>query len=133
MDEDSSQTFNLTPDEGFHVANVVVDGVGLGALPSYTFTRVTTNHAISASFAQDPYTVNASVVGGNGTLDPASQNVAPGGTASIDLIPGPGYHASFIINNQNTFSHSMSLPKCLVLKSNCFKFKLIYSISSLIR
>jgi len=39
------------------VTNVLVDGVSVGAVTSYTFTNVTANHTISASFDLAPVTL----------------------------------------------------------------------------
>jgi hypothetical protein len=47
----ANQTFNIAANSGYHVANVLVDGGSVGAVASYTFTNVTANHTISASFA----------------------------------------------------------------------------------
>ncbi len=49
-----SQTFTITPDSGFHVANVLVDGVSAGAVGGIAFTNITANHTIVASFAALP-------------------------------------------------------------------------------
>jgi hypothetical protein len=49
----SDQAFIITPDAGYHVADVLVDGASLGAVISYTFTHVEADHTISASFAID--------------------------------------------------------------------------------
>ena len=46
-----SQTFVIMPEAGYYVADVLVDGASVGAVTSYTFTNVTTNHTISAGFA----------------------------------------------------------------------------------
>ena len=46
----SSQTFTITPADGFEIANVLVDNVPLGTVTSYTFSSVTSHHTISASF-----------------------------------------------------------------------------------
>lgn len=46
----SSKTFTITPAAGYAVANVKVDGVGVGAVRSYTFTNITTSHTIEAIF-----------------------------------------------------------------------------------
>jgi CSLREA domain-containing protein len=46
-----SQTFTITPDTGYHVSDVKVDNVSVGAKTTYTFTQVTSNHTISASFS----------------------------------------------------------------------------------
>ena len=47
-----SQSFSISPAIGFHVADVLVNGGSVGAVTSYTFTNVTANHTISASFAE---------------------------------------------------------------------------------
>ncbi len=47
------QAFAITPDDGYHVADVLVDGASVGAVESYTFTDVTADHTIAASFISD--------------------------------------------------------------------------------
>ncbi len=54
---------------GYHVANVTVDGTSVGAVTSYTFSNVTANHTIAATFAIDTFTVTASA-GSNGSHQP---------------------------------------------------------------
>ena len=54
VDEGKSKTYSITPESGCTVASVTVDGVSVGSVPSYTFTNVTTDHSISASFALIP-------------------------------------------------------------------------------
>jgi len=49
-----SQTFWMTPNAGYHVADVLVDGASVGAVSEYTFTGVTTPHTISVTFAANP-------------------------------------------------------------------------------
>ena len=45
-----SATYTITPDPGYYVSNVVVDGVSKGAIRSYKFVDVRANHTISAVF-----------------------------------------------------------------------------------
>ena len=47
----AASRFTITPDTGYHVADVLVDGASVGAVTSYPFTNVTANHTIAASFA----------------------------------------------------------------------------------
>jgi hypothetical protein len=47
----ANQSFAITADAGYHVADVLVDGASIGAVASYEFTNVTANHTIAASFA----------------------------------------------------------------------------------
>ena len=44
------QTFTITPDKGYAVAKVLVDGKSMGAVKSYTFKNVTKDHTIEAIF-----------------------------------------------------------------------------------
>src|SRR5207244_8385197 len=48
-----SQAYTVTPDANYHVLDVLVDGVSVGAVSSYAFTNVLANHTIAASFAVD--------------------------------------------------------------------------------
>lgn len=47
-----SQTFQMIPNSGYAVQSVTVDGVSQGAITSYTFPNVQTNHTIAVTFAQ---------------------------------------------------------------------------------
>lgn len=46
----ADQSFTITPNSNYHVLNVVVDGISMGPIATYTFTNVTANHVIQASF-----------------------------------------------------------------------------------
>src|SRR5206468_10838783 len=58
-----SQTFTISPSPEYSVADVLVDGGSVGALTSYTFSNVTANHTISATFV-DAIPPNTSVNSG---------------------------------------------------------------------
>ena len=45
-----SQSFTITPDAGYAIANVRIDGVSIGAARYYTFENVTSAHTIEAVF-----------------------------------------------------------------------------------
>jgi len=53
VEQGGSQTFYITPDTGYHILDVLVDGFSKGAVSSYTFKDVATNHTISAVFEKD--------------------------------------------------------------------------------
>jgi len=46
----TNRTFSILPDSGYEILDVVVDGVPLGAISSYTFSEVVADHTISATF-----------------------------------------------------------------------------------
>ncbi len=48
--EGRDQTFTITPDKGYAVANVKIDGKGIGAVRSYTFENVSRTHTIEVIF-----------------------------------------------------------------------------------
>jgi predicted small secreted protein len=47
----SSQTYQITAENGFHVTDVLIDGESAGPLTQHTFRNVRSNHSIAASFA----------------------------------------------------------------------------------
>lgn len=47
----TNQIFTISPSTGYVIADVTVNGVSQGAIGSYTFTNVVTNHTIAASFS----------------------------------------------------------------------------------
>ena len=49
--EGRDQTFTITPDKGYAVANVKIDGESVGAVTSYSFENVRKAHTIAVSFA----------------------------------------------------------------------------------
>jgi len=94
----SSLTCTVTPDTGFKVAALVVDGVQLPGTTSYTFTNVAANHYINAYFEPAPaFTINATAAA-NGTISPSGSNVVAGGTnQSFTITPGAGFMVTALV------------------------------------
>src|SRR5262249_21732116 len=91
-DSGSSPSYTITPDAGYHVADVLVDGVSVGAVTNYTFTNVSANHSISASFAINTYSLMATA-GANGSISPSGKTVVNSGAdQSYTITPDAGYH-----------------------------------------
>jgi hypothetical protein len=95
VDWNATQSFTVTPDTNYRIVEVVVDGVSLGAITSYTFTGVTANHNITAEFAATTttsyYFIN--VTSSHGTPTPSAQ-INPGDsfTASVTNYEGDSSH-----------------------------------------
>ena len=90
----ASQTFTFTPNSGYHVSAVTVDGSGVGTPSSYAFTNVTANHTIAVTFAADAvtYTVTASANTG-GSVTPGGATVWGAGTSPVyTIVPEDGYN-----------------------------------------
>ncbi|MEI6605089.1 MAG: YDG domain-containing protein [Verrucomicrobiota bacterium] len=93
----ASQTFTITPNTGYRVAGVLVDGVSQGALTSYTFADIQASHTISATFALQVLQITASS-GGGGTISPnGTVNVNFGANPMFAITPNAGYAVSSMI------------------------------------
>ena len=96
-----NQTFNFTPNTGYNIAQVLIDGVNNSAAVtsgSYTFTNVTANHTIVVSFTINTYTITASVNGGNGRIQPSGvTTVNHGGNQTYNITPNNGYHIEQVL------------------------------------
>ncbi len=87
-----SQTFAITPNPNYHVLDVLVDGVSVGAPTSYPFINVTANHTIAVSFAIDTHTITASA-GANGSISPlGTTTVNHGAAQGYAITPAANYH-----------------------------------------
>jgi len=56
----TSQTFTITPNTGYHIVSVTVDGSNQGVITSKAFTNVTADHSITAVYAVNLPTVTTS-------------------------------------------------------------------------
>lgn len=50
VDRGDDQTFRITPDDGYEIADVLVDGKSVGAVSRYTFENVRASHTIEVVF-----------------------------------------------------------------------------------
>lgn len=68
------ETYTITPDVGYHITRVQVDGLPAAPGPSYTFKNVTGPHIISANFEKTNYTITVpGIVGGKINVQPTAQ------------------------------------------------------------
>lgn len=79
VQDGGSQTFTITPNSGYAISNVLVDRQSVGAVRSYTFSNVRSNHTISASF----YWVGTG--GGSSSGSGGDSDSDPTGNLSIEL------------------------------------------------
>ena len=92
-----TQTFTITPNKGYSVSNVTVDGISVGAVTSYTFSNVSANHTIAASFALTTFTI-VSTAGPNGAISPSGTvTVAGGATQRFTIAPNTAYYIVSVV------------------------------------
>jgi hypothetical protein len=87
--EGASQGFTITPAPGFSIADVLVDGASVGAVPSYTFPGVAATHTIAASFSAIAFGLATPVVGGGSVARTPDLPAYPQGS-TVDLAAAPG-------------------------------------------
>jgi len=92
-----SQTFSITPDAGYAISDVLVDGNSVGAVSSYTFRRVKKDHTIHATFEPIQYTITASA-GSGGSISPdGAVGVSYGQNQTFDITANAGYVISDVV------------------------------------
>ena len=97
VDHGSSQSYAIVPNAGYHVADVLVDGVSIGSISSYTFNQIAENHSITATFSIDSHTISASA-GNNGSITPAgSVTVDHGSSQGFSIVPNDGFHVEDVL------------------------------------
>lgn len=88
----TNNTFTITPNACYQVADVIVDGSSVGAVTSYTFNNVTANHTISATFTIKIHTLVVNAIGsGTVTIVPNQPSYACGSNVQLTAVPNPGY------------------------------------------
>ncbi len=103
----ANQSFAISPDEGYHVSDLFVDGSSVGPMTDYTFTDVQANHSIVATFVIDTLTISASA-SANGEISPSGNLTAIYGTdLSFTMTPtGEGYLVDLFVDGQSVGQQS---------------------------
>ncbi|MCG8696521.1 MAG: hypothetical protein MI922_00595, partial [Bacteroidales bacterium] len=82
VNQGANQTFSISATNGYKIADVKVDNTSVGPKASYTFTNVTANHSIYASFMKETGTTTKTV-----NLTPIHDAFLQGGKGyNINLI-----------------------------------------------
>ncbi len=85
----ANQTFTISPNNGYSIGDVKVDGGSVGKVSSYTFSNVTGNRSIEASFSANTpnsYTLTITKSGtgsGEVTINPSGTNFNAGTVVTL--------------------------------------------------
>lgn len=88
-----TRTLHFTPNAGYEVGSVIIDGVNKGAITSYSFTGLTSNVHAKVNWVkagEKQYAVTATA-GLGGTITPASAVVKSNGFAQFTVTADAGY------------------------------------------
>jgi hypothetical protein len=85
---DGSQSYTITANTGFYIADVKVDGTSVGKVASYAFTNVKADHTIAATFAANALSITSAPTSAvAGTPFDVTIGSTPAG-ATITFEPG---------------------------------------------
>lgn len=59
LDQGTDQTFSITPENGYAIQDVLVDGVSVGNVDAYVFSEISTDHTIQAIFTTTSSTTSS--------------------------------------------------------------------------
>jgi hypothetical protein len=94
--------FTITPDSCHIIADVLVNGTSVGAVPFYTFYDVDSDHTISAEFEVITYTIVASA-GEGGSISPSGEVEFPcGSDQTFTITPDGCYRISNVLVDGNS-------------------------------
>ncbi|HGJ64536.1 TPA: hypothetical protein ENS27_04005 [bacterium] len=80
-------SLNIIPDNCYIIKNVVIDGTSAGAINSYEFKNIRSNHSIEARFEKISYKIIA-ISEGNGKIEPSGEVILNcGGSQKFILTP----------------------------------------------
>jgi hypothetical protein len=92
----ASQSFTIKPISDYKISGVIVDGVSVGAVTSYTFSNVQASHTISASFKSKKQTKEQSK--NNPQSDTGSSYLLAGSGGSIEVLTPQGEQAALPVH-----------------------------------
>lgn len=101
--EGDTRGFDVYPSYGYEIADVIVDGQSQGAITTYTFANVHSDHQIHAIFGELPrYTITATADAG-GTISPLGQvPVVRSAAQRFEITASDGYEiADVLVDGQS--------------------------------
>jgi len=110
--EGGSQAFTITPNTGYEVEDVVVNGVSMGPLTTYTLKGITADSSIYVTFKETKpvvvnYTITASA-GVGGTISPFGPVVVEAGTNETFTIK-PDTASGYVVDTVTVDSVPVAL------------------------
>ncbi len=103
--------YTISPSTGNQIAGLMIDGSSFPPAPAYTFSNVTSNHTIAATFSVAPptvYTITASA-GPNGSVSPTGNVQVTGGQSkTFTILPNSGYQTASVIVDGSTVAVATS-------------------------
>ena len=92
----ATPSYTITPNTGYHVADVLVNGSSVGAVTNFQFPPIAANQTIAASFAINTYTLTLLTAGSGSVAAVPNQATYDHGTVvQLTATPSVGWNFDF--------------------------------------
>lgn len=129
-DCNATSTYTITPNEGYEITDVLVDGISVGAVDSYTFSSLNSDHTISVTFNLQKLrviTVAQPAVGGSTTGDGLYDYNT---LVTVTATPNDGYEfvnwAGDITSTEASFSFNIKQDVTLTANFKLIEYNITY-------
>ena len=96
VNSSDSLTLTVLPDTNYHIKNVKIDGISIGAMDPIVLTQIKNNHSVYATFDINQYTIAVSH-GPNGMITPSDAFVNHGANQTFIITPEERYHIADVL------------------------------------
>ena len=110
----SNQSFTITPNAGYSIADVRVNGASVGPLTVYTFTNVRANATIHATFIPNTYTITLNTIGSGSISRNSSEPYVYGQAVNLTASPASSWSFSGWSGNASGKTN----PTTIIMDSN---------------
>ena len=105
-----SASFTVTADSGYHISDVLIDSSSVGAISSYSFSAVSSDHSIVSIFVGNSYTLGFSTAGSSSGSAPVSQTFTYGNSITIPSNSGALAKSGYSFSGWSTTSGGSANP-----------------------
>jgi len=120
----------MSPNTGYDIQDVEIDGVSEGAIGSYTFSNVTSDHTIAATFKTKTYTVSVSSSPMQGGSVNGGGTYSHGAQVSCQATANTGYRfvnwteGGVVVSENSTYTFNITANRNLIAN-----FVRVYSVT----
>ena len=99
LTNEDTKTYTFTPNDGYEIKDVLINGVSVGRVESYTFTGVTSDQTLEVQFEKKKYALTV-ICGENGIVDYGNATqIEHGASVTLTITPSEGYSIGAITLN----------------------------------
>ena len=94
-------TYSITPNTGYNIDSLIIDGTAQSNTNYYTFTNISTNHSIQVTFKPIQFIITGFVNASLGKISIIQDTVNYGSTLRVTYQANDGYNLAYILIDNN--------------------------------